>query len=290
MFGQKKKPPTEPDYSKMPVLPPKLAEFVQAKHGLTTNELLKLLGAVGRIREDIEVARRRKIEGKEYSKLVGGRKAFIPIIDAVKYTEKRAEDRHVKETKIQELLEDVDFDELMVRHEVSDSIYPKRLAPSDIVKSVDSAGEKLDAIDLERKIPSKIYSPREETVLDVITLIKKEESLRVARRIADRQKIYILTHSKEELEAEYAEWLRELRGDPPPETEEQKMERLAKEEAQRLEEERIAAEEAARNFGDLPSVHTLLDDVAALIRDNPEAAAAIVRQWIGNATVAENPS
>jgi len=274
----------------MPVLPPKLAEFVQAKHGLTTDELLKLLEATQRVREDIEVARRRKVAGKEYSKLVGGRKAFVPIIDAVKYTKERAETRHLVGEKIHELLEDVDFDELMIRQEVSDSIYPKRLAPSDIVNYVDSAGEKLDALDLERATPPRIYSPREETVLDVITLIKKQEALRVARRIADRQKIYILTHSMEELEAEYAEWLRELKGEPPPETEEQMMERLAQEEAQRLEEERIAAEEAARNFDDLPTIHSLLDDVAALIRDNPEAATAIIRQWIGTGVLAEKQS
>jgi MoaA/NifB/PqqE/SkfB family radical SAM enzyme len=54
-----------------------------------------------------------------------------------------------------------------------------------------------------------------------------------------------------------------------------------------IEEERIAAEEAARNFDDLADVHTLLDDAAHLIRVNPEAAAAIVRQWIGNAVLAE---
>jgi len=285
MFGKKKKPPKEPDYSKIPVFPNKFAEFVQAKYGMTPDELHKLFESVNRVNPDISVVRRRKIEGKERSKTVG---KPMPIADAVKYEQERVENRLAKDEKIQTLLEEIDFDELMVRMEVNDSIYPKRLAPTDIVKYVDSAGEKIDALDRERANPRKIYSPREETILDVITLIKKQEPLRVARHIADRQRTYILSNPIEFLEFEYAEWLRQLRGDPTEE------ERLAMEEAKRIadeeaaaEEERLAAEEAARNFGDLASVHTLLDDAAELIRTNPEAAAAIVRQWIGNAVLVE---
>ena len=269
----------------MPVLPPKLAEFVQAKYGLNPNELLKLAESLGRVNEDLKVARRRKVEGKEYSKLVG---KILTITQAVEYERERVESRLIKDEKIRELLEDTDFDELMVRLEVNDSIYPKRLAPIDIVHYVDSAGEKLDALDLQRAQPKRGYSPREETILDVVTLIKKQEPYRVARRIADRQKAYVLSHTMEELEAEYAEWLRELKGEPPPETEEEMMARLAQEEEVRLEEERLAAEEAARMLDDLPSLHTLLDDVAELIQNNPEAAAAILRQWIGNAIIEEN--
>ena len=285
MLGKKKAPPKEPDYSKMPVLPNKFAEFVQAKYGLTPDELRKLFEALGRVDADINVARRRKIGGKEHSKEFGKR---LHIDEAVEYEKERAESRRAKDTKIRlELLEDVDFDELMVRLEVNDSYYPQRLAPADIVRCVDSAGEKIDALKRERVKPSKIYLPREEMILDVITLIKKQEPVRLAKHIANQQKAYVVAHSLEELEAEYAEWLRMLRGDPPPETPEEMMARLAQEEEQRMEEERIAAEEAARNFEDLADVHTLLDDAAELILTNPEAAAAIVRQWIGNAVLIE---
>jgi sulfur carrier protein ThiS len=288
MFGRKK-PLKEPDYSKIPVFPNKLAEFVQAKYGMTPDELHKLFESLGRINPTIRVARRRKVEGKEYSKPVGkGKKQFMTIAEAVEYEKTRHESRVEKDKKVHELVEEIDFDELMVRLEVNDSIYPKHLAPSDIVRSVDAAGEKLDALDAKRVKPVRIYSPREESILDVLTLIKKQEPYRVARHISERQRAYILGHSMEELEAEYAEWLRNLRGDPTPE---ELMEQMAQEEAQRLEEEAAAAaaaaEEAARNFGDLPSLHTLLDDVAELIRDNPEAAAAIIRLWIGNAVLLE---
>ena len=275
----------------MPVLPNKLAEFVQAKYGLTPDELHKLFDSLGRVNDTIKVAQRRKVEGKDYSRQVGGRKKFMTIADAVEYEKKRVENRFEKDEKIRDLIEDIDFDELMIRLQVNDSIYPQRLTPSDIAQSIESAGEKLEALDRQRVTPAKIYSPREEAVLDVLTLVKKQEPFRVARRIADRQRAYVLNHTMEALEAEYAAWLRNLRGEPEPESE---VDRLAREEAERLiaeaadaEEERIAAEEAARNFDDLANVHTLLDDVAAIIRENPAAAAAIVRQWIGNAVLVE---
>ena len=271
----------------MPVLPNSFALFVQAKYGVSPDELHKLFESLGRINPNIKIARRRAIEGKETSKLVGGRKAFMTIAEAVEYEKKRHESRLEKEKKIHTLVKEINFDDLMMRLAVNDSIYPKHLAPTDIVRSIDAAGNKLDKLEQERKIPPRDYSPREETILDVLTLIKKQEPYRVARHISNRQKAYIIAHSLEELQAEYDEWMRNLRGDPPSETEEETMARLAAEKEQRLEEERIAAEEAARNFGDLPDVHTLLDDVAALIRDNPEAAASIIRQWIGNSVLLE---
>jgi hypothetical protein len=275
----------------MPVLPNKFIEFVQAKCGLTPNERHKLLETLGRINPNIKVARREKVDGKEYSKQIG---KLLSIAEAVNYEKDCIVNRLSKHEKIFELLDDDEISELIVRLEVNDAVYPKRLAPSDIVNSIESAGEKLEALDIQRAKPRKIYSAREEMVLDVITYIKKHEAKRVAQRIAQRQRAYILSHTLEELEAEYAEWLRNLKGEPPPETEE---ERLIREEAERLlaeevaaEEERIAAEEAARHFEDLPSVRTLLDDAAELILTNPDAAAAIIRQWIGNVTLIEAKS
>jgi hypothetical protein len=237
--------------------------------------------------DTIDVARRRSVEGKEYSKLIGKK---LNIIDAVEYEKERAEDRRIKDEILSELIEDEDFHELRHILEVNDSIYPQRLAPIDIVHCIDAAEEKLDELARQRAKPLKIYSPREESVLDIITLIKKQEPIRVARMIAARQRNHVFGKTIEELEFEYSEWLRELRGDPPPPTEEELMAMLAAEEEQRLEEERLAAEEAARNFGDLPTLHTLLDDVAEIIRNNPEAAAAIISQWIGNAVLVEQRS
>ena len=270
----------------MPVFPNKFLEFVQAKYGLSPDELHKLFESLGRVDAKIHVARRRRVPEKDYTKIIG---KPMPLDEAVQYEKERSEARHKKNETIRvELLEDVDFDDLMGRQEVNNLVYPRRLAPTDFVRYMGSASDKLDALDRERARPPKIFSVREAAILDVMTLIKKREPVRVAQQIASRQRGYILNNPLEVLEAEYAEWLRIVKGEPTEE------ERLAMEEAKRVaeeaaaaEEERLAAEEAARNFGDLASVHTLLDDAAELIRTNPEAAAAIVRQWIGNPTAEE---
>ena len=285
MFGRKKtKAPTEPDYTKKPVLPSKLAKFVQVKYGLAPDELQKLFVSIARENKDIKVNRNLIVAGKEYPKQVG---KPLDIAEAAEYEKERAENWQIKEEKIQELIDEREFHELRFITELDESLYPQKLEPVDIVRCVDAAKEKLEELERKRNKPPKIYSVRDELVLDAITLIKKQEPLRLARLIAARQKGYLFSKSMEELEYEYSEWLRELRGDP---TEEELLAMQAAEEEQRLEEERLAAEEAARNFEDLATVHTLLDDVAELIRNNPEAAAAIIGQWIGNAVLMESKS
>jgi flagellar M-ring protein FliF len=63
------------------------------------------------------------------------------------------------------------------------------------------------------------------------------------------------------------------------------------EEARRLAEEEAAAEaeqiEFENSLGELGSIRSLREEIAELIRQNPEAAAAIIRQWIGNAAMVE---
>jgi flagellar biosynthesis/type III secretory pathway M-ring protein FliF/YscJ len=69
-------------------------------------------------------------------------------------------------------------------------------------------------------------------------------------------------------------------------------------EKQRLEEERLAAEAAEvaaaveqeefeNSLNDLGSIRSLRDEIAELIAKNPEAAAAVIRQWIGNSVLVE---
>ncbi|MDR3182676.1 MAG: hypothetical protein LBT89_07130 [Planctomycetaceae bacterium] len=268
----------------MPVLPNRLAEFAQIQNGLSQAELLKLFESLARVNEQLKVTRRRPVPGKTISREIGGKKGKMPVADAVEYEKKRFADKGEKEKKIDELL-GLESGTLIVRPPIGDSIYPRRLAPDDIVRYTSTAGEKLLALDLERARPQRIFSPREETVLDVMLLIKKNEAMRVAKRIAERQRMGVFNKTAEELEAEYAEWLRVLRGDPPPETEEETAARLVKEEEERIAEEERLAEEAAKNFGKLENVFTLVDDAAALVAENPEAAAAVVRQWIGEAVL-----
>jgi flagellar M-ring protein FliF len=67
------------------------------------------------------------------------------------------------------------------------------------------------------------------------------------------------------------------------------------EKIRRQEEEAAAAaaavaedqEELENTLGDLGSIRSLKDEIAELIARNPEAAAAVIRQWIGNAVLVE---
>ena len=67
-------------------------------------------------------------------------------------------------------------------------------------------------------------------------------------------------------------------------------ERIRREEELRAAEE-AAAEEVRKEFdnslGELGSLRSLKDEIAELIAKNPEAAAAVIRQWIGNAVLVE---
>ncbi|MDR0327559.1 MAG: hypothetical protein LBI05_04605, partial [Planctomycetaceae bacterium] len=67
--------------------------------------------------------------------------------------------------------------------------------------------------------------------------------------------------------------------------------RRLEEEARRLAEEeaaRVAQEEFENSLGELGSLRSLRDEIAELIAKNPEAAAAVIRQWIGNAVLVES--
>jgi hypothetical protein len=283
VFGKKKpKKPQEPDYSKMPILPSKLAEYAQAQTGLTDDELIKLLESIGRINPEIVVTRHQTVKGRKASKKIGK----MPIEDAVEYEKKRTEERHEIDRKIKEII-DVDLDELHERTELNDEIYPKRLAPTDIVRYTIAAKEQLEELDRERAKPRKVFSPREEAVLNVITLIKKYEAARVAQKIADRQRAAVLGKTMEELEAEHAAWLRKLKGEPEPETPEQTEERLKQEEETRWEEEKRVEETARTLEGFDKDIHTLVDEAGMLVGENPDAAAAVVKQWIGNIMTGE---
>ncbi|MDR3234329.1 MAG: hypothetical protein LBT46_11820 [Planctomycetaceae bacterium] len=66
----------------------------------------------------------------------------------------------------------------------------------------------------------------------------------------------------------------------------------AEAEAQREADAAVAEQEEQieRQLDSFGSIHSLKDEIAALIAENPEAAAAVVRQWIGNAVLLDKPT
>lgn len=251
----------------MPVLPNEVATFVSEKGGLSPEELSKLLESLGRIDSSIKVSVRRPNKSGKGSK----QEAAQPIRDAIDYEHERVELRNEKLKKVQEIL-GCD-DPIIEKEEINDEIYPKRLAPTDIVRCIVSAKEKLDELDRKRTLPSKIFMPREEIVLNIMTIIKKFEAKQVALRIAERQKRVVAGKTLEDIQATRVADLQKVRDDIAAEFAE-----TPEEKALREEQEAIDANRTLTFDGNL---HNLLDDAAEISAENPEATAAVLRQWIG---------
>ncbi|MDR1053860.1 MAG: hypothetical protein LBL39_06755 [Planctomycetaceae bacterium] len=280
MFGRKPKKPKKPveiDYSKLDILPDDIACHVGSFVGLTPEELARLFESLGRIDNAFNVQRYKGVKGKNSSRKVGRK---MGIVDATEYEKNRQDERVEKEKKILEIngVDQSIFD----RDELNDEIYPKRLTPSDIVRSTEAAREKLNEIDQERAKPKIEFSPREEAVLDAMVMVKKYETVRVATAIAEWQRENIIGKTKEQLKEEEAKKLRQMKGEPEPhiETPEEKAERETRE----REEERLKHDELA---GFDPNYRTLVQEAAELTDENPEAAAAVIKQWIGSINIGE---
>lgn len=259
----------------MPVLPNDLAEHAQTLAGMSSEEIIKLLESLGRIDESIVVRRRRPVSGKNHSKEVGGKQRKMSIDEAVEYEKKRIEERTEKERQVKELYH-LDTD-IVERDEINDEIYPKRLTPTDIARSIEAAKTGLEELDRLRSKTSKEFSRKEEVVLRILKQIKKLEAARVARIIAEKQRNTVIGKTVEELEAEREQRIRKLKGLPEPivETPEEKAEREKREE-----------EEKQEMIRTLPGfdkhIKTLTDEAGELAEENIDAAASVVRQWIGN--------
>ncbi len=255
------------------MLPNDLAEHVQTLGGLNSDELIKLFESLGRIDGSIVVSRRRPA-GKNSSKEVGGRKGKMSIGEAVEYEKQRAEARAEKEKIVREIF---GFgEEIFERDEINDEIYPKRLAPKDIARSIEAAEAKLEEQDRMQEKRKKIFSTREELILDILELVKRYEAARTAKVVAERQRKTVEGKTLEQLEEEREARIRRMKGEPEPidETPEEREERLQQEEEQK--------QELIRTLpGFDKNFRTLIDEAGDLTGENVDAAAAVIRQWIG---------
>ncbi len=277
MTKKKKETPLE----ELPVLPNDFAEHTSALAGMTSEEIVKLLESLGRIDGNIVVSRRRPIKGRNTSRIVGGRQRKMNIEQAIEYEKKRIEAREEKERKVLEV-GGVDA-EIFERDEINDEIYPKRLTPNDMARSLNAAQGKLEEEDRAKERRAKIFAPKEEILLNIISDVKKSEAVRVAQRIAERQRKTVLGKTLEELQEERERKVREILGIPEPhdETPEEMEVRLQKEEE--------ALKEATRTLeGFSRDNKTLVDEAGDMVGENVDAAASVVRQWIGNAVTIEN--
>ena len=277
-FGKKKKPEQRNEVPKrQEVLPNDFAQHVSELEGLTPDEILKLLQSLGRINTATTVTRRRADKKGKGSKIVGGRKGKMTIDEAVEYEIKRVEERNEKEKTVRELfgLEDAEFE----RAELNEEIYPKRLAPNDIVRYIEAGEKNLAEVDKLKERRKKVFSPKEELVLNVATEIKKHEAPRIAQKIAERQRLAVQGKTIEELDAERKERIEGIHAEA------QAIVDAAAAEEQAKIDEGLAAARTLTPFD--KNLRTLTDEAAELTSENPEAAAAVMRQWIGTSVTSD---
>ncbi len=270
----KKKKKKEVPLEELPVLPNDYAAHTGILAGMTTEEIIRLLESLGRIDGRIVVSRRRPVKGKNISKEVGGKQRRMNIEQAIEYEKQRAEEREAKEQKVIEI-SGVDA-EIFDHGELSDEIYPQRLTPNDIARGLEAAQEKLEEEERAREQRKRVIMPKQEAILGVLTEIKKHEAIRVAQKIAERQREMVLGKTLEELQAEREKNVRQILGIPEPheETPEEKEKRIQREEE--------ALREATRTLeGFSKDNTTLIDEAGEMVNENVDAAAAVLRQWIG---------
>ena len=262
-----------------PVLPNAFAKHASELAGLTPEEILKLLQSLERIDASITVTHRRADKSGKGSKVVDGRRRKMTIDDAVEHEKKRIEERNEKEKSVRELLglKDAEFE----RPELNEDVYPKRLTPADIVRYVDAGEKRLEEIDRLRERRKKVYSPQEEIVLKVLTEIKKGEAPRVAHKIAEMQRQMVQGKTLEELDAERKRRIENIQAEAHAAVE------TASAEEQTTIEEELTASRTLTPFD--KNLRTLTEEAGELVDENVDAAASIVRQWIGTtATGMEN--
>lgn len=252
-FGKKKKNGKEEALS-----PDELAKQVSESAGLLPDEILKLLDSIAKVEDNRPVYRKKDIRAKL------SRKNLLPILEAVELSKTRLEQRKEREEKLRrflrkKLMKPVEFES---REVITDDEYPKRLTPYDIAESIETAKNKLIS-EQEESETRETIDRKAAIILKVLDRLRLYEAVRVARMVAERQKMIA------EISLEEAEKL--LANPPAPE----------------LEEELDETEEISRSLqGFGKGMSTLVDEAKEVVKDDLDAAASVMQQWIGH--VSEN--
>ena len=241
--------------TKKPVVTEKMAHTVCEVAGLPPEQIAMLLDSLEKI------GKAKKIVRQKSGALFRGRQQKMPIGAAVQDAVKRAQERREREEAIREKYRLPAMPE-STTPAVESNIYPKRVSPMDIGRSIDAARERLAEED-EMNMPGE-ETIRARIVMRVIEHIKILEAMRCARRIARRQSKTIAGKTEENVLAE----------------KETMLEKKRVEDQKRMEE----IEKAARSLdGFGKHLHTLVDEAAEVVETDYDASAKVLNQWIGNA-------
>jgi len=251
MFGRKK---TQKDDK--PVLTAvELADKIGQQAGLLPDEMLKLLDSLERVERNRKIIPQKAVQEKIVSKKA------IDLPKAVEIARERLEE-HKKREEIQRQLsrkKHLKFFETESHDVIEDTEYPRKLSPYDIGVSIETAYRRLLEEEKKKEDNDPVYR-RAELILHALDRTKVTEAARVARTIAARQE-RIGRLSLEEA---------------------QRLAKLPPEEQQALTPEIEEQLEIAKSLqGFKKHINTVVDDAAEVVKENADAAAAVVRQWVG---------
>ncbi|MCL2303796.1 MAG: DUF853 domain-containing protein [Planctomycetaceae bacterium] len=252
MFGRKKKKETD-----KPVLSPvELAEKIGQQAGLLPDEMLKLLHSLEQVEKHRRIIRRKAVQ----EKIVNQKPIDLP--EAVEFAKERVEEHNKREEEQKRIhrKKHLKYFETESRGVIEESEYPKELSPLDIGKSIEIAYKRLLEEEERKKEADNPVQRRAELILKALDRTKITEVGRIAKKIAARQKRIGL------LSLEEAEWLA----------------KLTPEEREALDPEVEEQLEIAKSLqGFKKHINTVVDDAAEVVKEDVDAAAAVVRQWVG---------
>lgn len=249
MFHRKKK-----NVKKATVVTEEMARHIGDEAGMAPEHIAMLLDSLEKIGKEATIVHR------PHSAKGRNKPEVMSIDSAVEYELQRARERQRREIEIRESFRKRPVpDEEIKEFSVEDNVYPKRVSPRDIARSLDAARARI-ALLAGKNMPKK-NSIRSEIILSVLEKIKQLEAVRVARQIAKRQ--YALVEGKDDAAIQR-----------------EKQETILKKHLKTFEEE---AEKAARTLdGFGKGLHTLVDEAAEVVETDLNASAKVLGQWIGN--------
>ncbi len=251
MFGRKKKN----DKDTPALTPVELSEKIGQQAGLLPDEMYKLLDSLERVEKNRKIIRRKAVK----EKIVG--KKQIDLQAAVDFAKERIEENKRREDTLRRIHKRklLKYFEVESRDVIEDTEYPKKLSPYDIGKSIETAKKRLIEEEKQKEADQPIHR-KTEILLEALDRTKINEAARVAHKIAQRQNHIGL------LSLEEAERLAKL---PPEEREE-------------LDPEIEDQIEIARSLHAFARhQNTIVDDAANVVDEDVDAAASVVRQWVG---------
>lgn len=225
--------------------------------GMQPDEVVKLLETLANAERDTKIVLRKpgKKSGKRLFGLIPEKR--MDILDALEHAREQEEKWEEYEKKLSKKNESK-------KHEpLNKADFPKPLLPKDIARSIEGAKKRLEEKD-RRKTIDTLAERKAELIFNIVQNLKKQQTVRLAKRIAMKQQLLYETLLKMH-GGEYVPLEHEPKENDGPENDEN------------------TVEWGERNLdGFQKGSMSLLDEAADVVEHDYDAAANVVKQWVGH--------